>query len=640
MFCDAAVTPALPHISAHVAGILRCFFLPHLITVLCYCDRYAAEQNDVCYRYCPAAMNSVSYSPSSGARPIQCPLCQTGFTRQEHLSRHLRSHNAEKPFHCLQCNKSFSRLDVLHRHNQSHDYKRKASEGRGGSSSRACKECALSRVRCSRGTPCDRCSQKRTQCEYPVRRKRKSQSNLRPNWSQPQEAESTFYPNDVRPFPLHASQHHLTNSIIPALAPAPPMLGEDTETQPSNATIAQEWLALQGSGILPSASPGVGSEGILPFENPTLVDNLGEWAGNMTSVNWLSPEGFQLFPEAQLESLLPPEVGEGESTERLGEQTFPAVRDAAVAAAQDNANATEASVNEQSATAVQSASAETTTHTRTTQPSEGAYYVEGSAGRAPFKGRSSWRARTAARWSIGRSSAEQGMPESQSIGSSGGYFVSEAIYQNCHQCLAAESNQFGHGIDMTSLPSLGEMQDLVQLYFDGFHPTYPFLRKSPSLFISSSHWILLLAVAATGSRYSTESRHHMLGESLVSIVDRVVSFRLNSPVIEDGDRAWKPGSDSEMPGSLDLIMVQAMLLNSFSLLQCGKEQAVRNALRRRYYLTKVYHTMSNLSAPRNVASHSRGQTSAEDAFQDWLDLESLIRTGWMIWVGGSAFDPG
>jgi hypothetical protein len=588
-------------------------------------------------------MDPVAYSPSRGGCSIQCHLCQTTFTRQEHLSRHLRSHNAEKPFHCVKCGKSFSRLDVLHRHSQLHRYKRNASEGRGGSSSRACKECALSRVRCSRGSPCDRCSVKEIQCEYPVPRKRKSQSGLGQTGSLPQTAESGFYLSDVSSFQLHSSQQTLNNSIIDGLPSTSHLLGEESESQAPNAGITQDWLPLQQSGTLASASPGLVSEGMLAFENNTLENHLGHWIGSLTSVNWLSPESNH-FPEAQFEDLLLPKGKDGttarvESMDRLGEHASQTNRNNAVPVGQGNTNATQPSTplwtpsgTGQALTAGQSTCTDTT-DTPTVRHSEGVYYVEGSAGRAPFQGRSSWRARMTSRWSIGNASAEQGVPDSESSIRSRGHYVSETIYQSCRERLEAESNHFGLGIDMDSIPQLGEMQDLVNLYFDGFHPSYPFLRKSQSIFVKSSCWILLLAVAATGSRYSPEARHHKLGESLVDMVDQLVSMRLQNPVLAGSDPTWKPCAGSD-EGSLDTVTLQAALLNSISLLHCGKEHGVRRALRRRFYFFEAYHALKQATSIKRRSSQLREGTE-EDTFQHWVDTESLIRTSWMIWVGAS-----
>src|ERR1700733_12371277 len=48
-----------------------------------------------------------------------CPTCQRGFSRSEHLERHMATHlpSADsKVFICSHCTKGFSRKDVLIRH--------------------------------------------------------------------------------------------------------------------------------------------------------------------------------------------------------------------------------------------------------------------------------------------------------------------------------------------------------------------------------------------------------------------------------------------------------------------------------------------------------------------------------------------
>src|SRR4051794_22153074 len=60
--------------------------------------------------------------------------------------------------------------DILHRHQQSH-----VTIGREtlpeGASSRACLACAAARIRCSRKTPCSRCTKKGVNCIYPMAQK-------------------------------------------------------------------------------------------------------------------------------------------------------------------------------------------------------------------------------------------------------------------------------------------------------------------------------------------------------------------------------------------------------------------------------------------------------------------------------------
>ncbi|KAL6689841.1 hypothetical protein J3F84DRAFT_391168 [Trichoderma pleuroticola] len=60
-------------------------------------------------------MNDVTTHP---AKNILCHRCNRGFSRQEHLQRHERSHTKEKPFKCSRCPKSFTRKDLLTRHSR------------------------------------------------------------------------------------------------------------------------------------------------------------------------------------------------------------------------------------------------------------------------------------------------------------------------------------------------------------------------------------------------------------------------------------------------------------------------------------------------------------------------------------------
>lgn len=73
------------------------------------------------------------------------------------------------------------RSDTLHRHEVSHhargpDGERERVYRINVSTFRACLKCAVARVRCSGGTPCDRCRTKTLECEYPKERKSKNRA--------------------------------------------------------------------------------------------------------------------------------------------------------------------------------------------------------------------------------------------------------------------------------------------------------------------------------------------------------------------------------------------------------------------------------------------------------------------------------
>ena len=52
----------------------------------------------------------------SGSGAFNCNYCPKVFNRKENLSRHIRTHDAEKQFECKFCNIRFTRKQNLNRH--------------------------------------------------------------------------------------------------------------------------------------------------------------------------------------------------------------------------------------------------------------------------------------------------------------------------------------------------------------------------------------------------------------------------------------------------------------------------------------------------------------------------------------------
>ena len=52
-----------------------------------------------------------------GKKPFQCLLCESSFSRNEHLSRHIGDvHERKKPYECSKCNATYTRKEQLKKH--------------------------------------------------------------------------------------------------------------------------------------------------------------------------------------------------------------------------------------------------------------------------------------------------------------------------------------------------------------------------------------------------------------------------------------------------------------------------------------------------------------------------------------------
>lgn len=71
------------------------------------------------------------------------------------------------------------------------------------------------------------------------------------------------------------------------------------------------------------------------------------------------------------------------------------------------------------------------------------------------------------------------------------------------------------------LPSLDVLNSFMQVYFEEFHPLFPFLHV-PSLVPSEENWILVLAAATIGSRFSQALACTDISKSLDELLRRAV----------------------------------------------------------------------------------------------------------------------
>ncbi|KAM0188864.1 hypothetical protein ACHAPI_010376 [Fusarium lateritium] len=264
----------------------------------------------------------------------------------------------------------------------------------------------------------------------------------------------------------------------------------------------------------------------------------------------------------------------------------------------------------------------------TSRSTEGALYVEGMAARAPFRGllrHSGTFTVEAASPLIHETSNSPEEIESQGSCSS---HVSETLYSEMATTLRREAEIHGFGSDNTLIPSLGHIRCFVRLYYENFHPTFPFLRNNPSAWRDLSNWILLLAVSIIGAKYLGDP----WSSSMSELLERVLSHRLDSNNRNDeyDNDTWIPGS-FQPRNRLDLITLQAAILNLIYRLHSGKKEVVKHALTQRLILIEECRKMGLLS--HVPVSANPGSTHNSNAtITAWVRAQSELRTGLMIWV--------
>lgn len=487
------------------------------------------------------------YSERTRASPatLQCTFCSRSFSRQEHLSRHLRIHTRERPFNCSLCAKSFARLDVLNRHKAAHDEERSNFVSTTSVGPRACLRCASDRVRCSRQQPCRRCSQRGFDCQFPA----------------------------VRP----GRQQTATISI-------------DQTTSVS--------------GVADSAQPnGMADEslGAWPFmEDASAMDLQGSYSMpglGLSDINWLSP---QYQNTLDLDDFLAPfsvdynfnTLPRPPTVANTG--TAPAPLSLPVVAETNNLSAISDSGG-------------------STLSSENRYYVDGAGARAPFHG-------------------HPPKAHSQDV------LCPLSAYEAMLQAITSENKTHSAGVDLGSIPTLEQVRFFVTKYFDNFHPTFPFLRRSAFAGDASSSWILLAAVTVVGSKfcYSTQEKTATCALSRVlGVVLRRCSYGLmHDNFVVDENLEYTNGYVPAYAKEPQLQMLRAGALHIACMMYSGKQASFERGLAERHFLVEACRKFGLFTRTANpepqLESDLQSRTSVADK---WLVHEAQVRLVAMVWVG-------
>ncbi|KXH42098.1 hypothetical protein CNYM01_05757 [Colletotrichum nymphaeae SA-01] len=505
-------------------------------------------------------------NPTVDAPVFKCDYCGSTFGRQEHLTRHKRSHTREKPFSCSACGKSFSRLDVLTRHAASHD--EVASESRRpAASSRACQACAVSRSRCSKESPCRRCTGKGLECKYPAGRRRGPRTALR----SPDE--------NTAPGDRHDSQGEVMEYADPAQVPQPPGMTEIPFPTPNH---APERRAVETSWTLPQVPGDSGQNfpvnscevgyGMNPMDNFIQNDEFPEQSAGISAINWLSPQYYSDFDWGIMSSV---NEREAFSANLDGVQTvmnaYEAVRQGpwlnllnSQPVQTSNAALPPASAHQLNppGTTPRSRPNGSTTGSVESSSTTATYYVDGAPSRAPFKGRPSQRSLVldnAARPDDDTPTPSTAAPGTSKEGDEGtGLDLSVQAYDNLLQHISVEP--FLQGRSATPLPSIAHARVYFRLYFQHFHPAYNFLQRPADYYHEPANWPLLLAVCAIGSVYSRGETNLGFRDLFLRLLESTVRFYISTGALDDVAGSSEVSLISPGEDSTGLVVAQTSIL--------------------------------------------------------------------------------
>lgn len=182
------------------------------------------------------------------------------------------------------------------------------------------------------------------------------------------------------------------------------------------------------------------------------------------------------------------------------------------------------------------------------------------------------------------------------------------------------------------IPPASVINAWVQLYFEHFHPVFPFLHK-PSFGTSDTHWLLIFAVSAIGAQFSGLPQSQACSRAINEMVRRSTSYLVrnfdNNPC---NARLTPDQCERNNQNSRELWMMQVILLNQLSLRYSGERRAleigellqalpVTLARRKRLFTNYLPHErVCNL----DLSLHQR--------WQIWALDEERRRTAFAIWV--------
>ncbi|OJD33743.1 c2h2 transcription protein [Diplodia corticola] len=571
----------------------------------------------------------------------QCSQCPSSFLRLEHLKRHERDHWDSKPYTCHLCGKGFTRSDTLKRHE--HVHAAVSSDGENGSSVstrshrgrhfRACHNCAQARARCSGEDVCSRCLSKALECEYPKKRRRSLQSS--PTGSRNQFAaqdpawsigELTLNTNTNSP--QHVMMDNDALSCYSSSSDTYPMAGYGLSAHdlPNLSPLEINYEQLDNGGLI---SPDIDTfdmgQPFPPHPPPAMGMTMHPVADVTQPINWLPTAFSEEIDYAALSGVGVPLKSPGARIDHHfqdGGGGAPRVPTPAMDFAQHpHSPSPTGRRGSQSPARSTGGSSNSSAENNT---NHGRYYATSFDGaRIPFV-RGTKRRRS---FNVSNSTEQ---PARSSL-----FRDQSAVYQFPEICVPIDSlppvpvtgpamdlkaydriadafRQVCHGLGTTfvpfktlAVPGPAHLNYFLQLYYEHFHPILPILHL-PTLKLNEDEWVLGLAAAAIGCRYSDS-------EELLGFIRPMTEFLRRVVVMS---------VEHHPPRQMPLGVLQALLLNSINLQYSGSSRFADSALNDFSRLVEAVRTWKLLP---------RSETPPQ-SWSEWVRAEARIRLGYSIWM--------
>lgn len=250
------------------------------------------------------------------------------------------------------------------------------------------------------------------------------------------------------------------------------------------------------------------------------------------------------------------------------------------------------------------------------------YYVDGGGARAPFNG-----------------ATQHGSPMTQSDNS---IYQQDNPLRRDHQSICefkeVPSASYDaliigvqavlHHIEARGLPTHVQVSKWTQVYFDRFHPTFSFIRRS-TVMDASSNWLILLAVVTTGACICETSEASEYRHYLTDLLRVVINQRLDdaATMMQEDPTLTFAAADSET-STFSVELLQGVLLNMVCMLHSGRAALISQAKSNRLWLVDACRNM------RLLSDQTATCTTRDSRMQhpDWYERQTMVRTGYMIWV--------